>query len=405
MVRHFVVSRSSELNELCDELRRATRVAFDTEFVPEYTYAPELCLIQVATDDLLAVIDPQTVDAVAPFWEAVVRPDCELVVHAGKEEMTFCLAALGRVPEQVVDVQLAAGLVGLGHPLSHLNLVQRLLNVRLGSEQTRTDWRKRPLSKRQIEYAMDDVRYLLPMRDRLRDMLAGKDREDWLREEMTGFLAGIRVRKAGDRWWRVGGTGGFNARQLAVLREIGVWRDRRAQQMNKPLKWVMRDDQIAELAKRQPKSVEELQCSRGLGGIASASWAPDLLDAIGRGVELPEDECPKRSSRRETPQEQMIQKILSAAMIDLAQENKVAASLLGSNSDLLDLMAWQSAGEKPADAPKLARGWRAQVCGACLTDLLDGKKIVRIHHEEGDVRLIFEPYRAAGSDDSALSES
>src|SRR5262245_41929560 len=157
-----LITTPERLAELCERLADAPALAFDTEFVPEYTFAPQLCLIQVATDKVLAAIDPLVCGDLTPFWNIVVDPNREVVVHAGKEEMSFCRNSADRTPQHLFDVQLAAGLVGLGYPLSLDNLLQKLSSDhRLKKTETRTDWRKRPLSTRQIDYALDDVKHLL----------------------------------------------------------------------------------------------------------------------------------------------------------------------------------------------------------------------------------------------------
>ncbi|MFO0947326.1 MAG: ribonuclease D [Planctomycetota bacterium] len=387
-----LVTQPDQLQELCARLRESVRIAFDTEFVPEYTFAPQLCLIQVATDELYAVIDPLAIDDVGPFWQAVMRPGCEIVVHAGKEEMNFCLTHTGQLPKRVIDIQLAGGMTGLGFPTSYSNLAQRLLNANPSSGETRTDWRKRPLSPRQVEYALDDVRYLLPMRDRLCEMLEAKGRVAWFEEETASILENQLHREDGERWRRLSGAGSLPSRGLAVLRELVAWRENRARQMDKPPRWVLRDDLLVELAKRQPTSLRELQSTRGIGNVGENRWAKDLIDSIVRGRALPEDECPKRIHKRETPDEQMIVKILSAAMIHLARNHQIAAGLLGSNEDLRQLMDWQAGGESLDNAPRLASGWRAQVCGNGLTDLLKGRTAVRIQNIAGSPQLIFDEH-------------
>ncbi|MGL5097197.1 MAG: ribonuclease D, partial [Planctomycetia bacterium] len=343
---------------------------FDTEFVPEYTFTPHLCLVQVATDEELAVFDPIALDDVRPFWNAILRPDCEVVVHAGKEEMTFCLHQARDLPRNVFDVQIAAGLVGLGYPLSLSNLAQKIVHVHLSSSETRTDWRQRPLSARQLDYALDDVRYLLTIRDRLQRRLDDRGRTDWLREEIDRAAAQVRERETSDRWQRPGGSGGLSPRDLAVLREVALWRLERARQLDKPPKWILRDDLLTELAKRKPRTPGDLASMRGLSIPNNAPWGRELLNAVRRGLDVPEDQCPRNSHRRETPDEQMVLKLLSAAMLRLAEERDVATQLLGANDDLKALLDWERDG-RSGDAPKLARGWRADVCGRTLGDLLE----------------------------------
>lgn len=375
---------------LCQRLDAAPRIALDTEFVPEYTFTPILCLVQVATDDLAVALDPLALPDLDRFWHLLVAPGREVVVHAGKEEMNFCLARTGRLPERLFDIQLAAGFVGFGYPTSYSNLAQKILDQSPHSGETRTDWRKRPLSSKQVAYALDDVRYLLGMRDRLGSLLSERGRAHWLFEETATVREQLENRDDSERWRRLAGAGSLAPRGLAILREIAQWRERRARQLDKPPKWILRDDLLAELARRQPSTLKELQSTRGIGSIGDGRPAQELFEAIDRGRKLPEAECPRRDGRRETPEEQMIVKILSAAMIHLARAEEVSPGLLGSNEDLRQFMLWQARGERPDEAPRLARGWRAEICGSGLIELLAGRTAVRIHNQDGDPRLIFD---------------
>ncbi|MEX0977575.1 MAG: ribonuclease D, partial [Pirellulales bacterium] len=150
------ITSDAQLREFCRELADAPAIAFDTEFVSEHTYRPQLCLIQVAAGDRMAVIDPQAVRDVTPFWEWVASPGHDTIVHSGREELLFCLAAVGRPPARLFDVQIAAGLVGYEYPAGYGSLMYKLLGTRLHKGETRTDWRRRPLSSSQISYALDD---------------------------------------------------------------------------------------------------------------------------------------------------------------------------------------------------------------------------------------------------------
>jgi len=162
-----LIATPGQLRELIGHVRAAGRFGFDTEFVSEETFEPVLCLIQVATRDRLAVVDPQAVGDLGPFWEVVHDPAVEVVMHAAGEDMRICLLRTGAVPRRVYDVQIAAGLVGYSYPLSLTNLVSQVLKISLPGSETRTDWRRRPLTPAQLRYALDDVRHLLDVADRL----------------------------------------------------------------------------------------------------------------------------------------------------------------------------------------------------------------------------------------------
>jgi ribonuclease D len=159
-VSYQSITTDRELVNFCRDVSRADRIAFDTEFVSEDTYRPHLCLVQVAAAGKLAVIDPLAVSDLRPFWELLVDPQRETIVHAGREELLFCVATVGRPPARLFDLQIAAGLVGYEYPAGYGSLMSKLLGVRAQKGETRTDWRKRPLSPQQLDYALDDVRYL-----------------------------------------------------------------------------------------------------------------------------------------------------------------------------------------------------------------------------------------------------
>lgn len=385
-----IVATDAQLDDLCGRLEKASAVAFDTEFVPEYTFAPELCLIQVAADDVLVCVDPYSAGDLKPLWKILTDPKKEIVVHAGKEEMNFCQEYAGRLPAKLIDVQLAAGLVGFGYPLSLDNLLQKTVKAaKLKKTETRTDWRKRPLSATQIEYALDDVRYLIQVRAKLGEKLDKLGRTSWLEEETKRFLA-TTARRADDRWTKVSGAGSLRGQDLAVFRELVQWRDDRAKRVNKPSRWVLRDDLLAEFAKRQPKTVKELQSMRGTGNVANAEVGAEIVGAVERGLAVPTESWPARPKRRDPVEETMVVKILSAALFHVAQENDVAPSLLGGNDDLKDFVHYVLEPDEKAPPPKLAQGWRKEVCGEYLSDMIHGKVHLRILPKGGKLALAFE---------------
>lgn len=386
---NLMIKSQEEFEELCSALRHAQQIAFDTEFIPERTYTPELCLVQVATDKIVTAFDPLNLPDVTPFWQALVETEADVIVHAGKHEMDFCVAATQKLPTRLVDVQLAAGFVGLGYPISYTNLVSRVLNAHVHSAETRTDWSHRPLSARQIQYALDDVRYLIPIWNQLAGMLDSKGRRDWYENELTIQYAS-HLEDPSLRSRRVSGAGGLKPRALAVMREIVAWREERARSLNRPPRWILRDDIIAELAKRQPTTIEELRSTRGLGIDGKAQWAKELLAAIERGIAIPDEDLPRSSGRRETTEEQMVAKILAAAMLQRGSEQGIATGVIGSNEDLRDLLDWFRYGEK-AEKPALLMGWREELIGRYLLQILSGEVVARVAVGSDAIKLHFEP--------------
>ncbi|MBN1910998.1 MAG: ribonuclease D, partial [Pirellulales bacterium] len=182
------IKADAQLEPFCRELAGAKVIGMDTEFVAEHTYRPQLCLVQVAWDGgRLALIDAMALSDMRPFWEVLAQPGHATVVHAGRGDIEFSLHAVGRPPAGLIDVQLAAGLAGFEYPAGYGSLLSRLLGVKSSKHETRTDWRHRPLTSRQIEYALDDVRHLDALRNVLIDKLISLGRLDWLTEEMATF--------------------------------------------------------------------------------------------------------------------------------------------------------------------------------------------------------------------------
>jgi ribonuclease D len=286
-VQHEHITTDRDLAKFCQELADAPSISFDTEFVSEHTYRPQLCLVQVAAGDRLAVIDPLPIRDVTPFWKLLAAPGHETIVHAGREELLFCAAAVGRPPERLFDVQIAAGLVGFDYPAGYGSLISKLLGQRLHKGETRTDWRRRPLSTDQIEYALDDVRYLQEIAKRLRARLDQLGRTGWMDSEMAAWQSDVEATRSNERWWKVSGTSGLSRRSLAVVRELWRWRESEAEKRDCPTRRVLRDDLIIELAKRRSPDVKQIRAVRGMERGDLQRALPQLAAAVGRALALP----------------------------------------------------------------------------------------------------------------------
>ncbi|HVJ83495.1 MAG TPA: HRDC domain-containing protein, partial [Planctomycetia bacterium] len=190
------------------------------------------------------------------------------------------------------------------------------------------------------------------------------------------------------RWRRISGAGGLRPQELAVLRELVHWRSQRAQRLDKPARWVLRDDLMVEMAKRQPKTLDELKALRGMGALGGV--AGDVVLVVARALAIPRDTWPTREPRRDAPEDAMVLKILTAALIHVANESLVAAGLLGGNEDMKELIDHILEPGANPDPPKLAQGWRRVVCGDYIRDLLFGKTLLRIVADRGRLRLAFE---------------
>lgn len=388
----MLITTRSDLAALCRHLADATWIALDTEFVSEYSYRPQLCLIQVAAAERTAVIDPLAVGDTTDFWETIAASGHETVVHAGREETVFCLNAVGRAPAGLFDVQLAAGLVGLEYPAGYGNLISKLLGETPRKGETRTDWRRRPLSGRQIDYALDDVRYLAPLRDVLARRLAELGRQSWLQAEMAAFLANLDNWRNGPRWRKVAGSSSLPSRSQAIVRELWLWREAEAERRNCPVRRVLRDDLIVELAKRRSAEPKQIRALRGLDRGDLQRAVPGISQAIARALDLSDDQCPEVVRQDSSSQLTMLGQFLSSALGAICRQAQVAQSLVGTAAEVRELVAHRL-GELELDQgalPALARGWRAEVVGHLLDDLLSGSVSIRIADPRAEQPLVFE---------------
>lgn len=387
------INSDRELSDFCQDIASAPIIAFDTEFVSEDTYQPELCLVQVAAGGRLAVIDPFEVSNLNPFWELLAAPGKETLVHAGREEFRFCRRAIQRRPHGWFDIQIAAGLIGLEYPASYGTLVGKLLGKSLSKDETRTDWRRRPLSDRQLTYALQDVADLEAIRNVLHNRLEKMGRRSWLQTELDLWQDELEAYETSERWRRVSGISGMSPRSLAVLREIWFWRDEEAERRDWPARRILRDDLLVELAKRQTDDPKRIRQVRGMERGEIQKHLPQIAEAVGRALQLPDAECPRPEPRSARPQLNLLSQFLSTALGSICRSANVATSLVGTAQDVRDLIAHRlNLGEGIANGeiPVLARGWRAEVVGQVIEDLLAGELSIAIMNPLADEPLTFE---------------
>lgn len=386
-----IITRPAELSELCRHLGAMGHFAFDTEFVTEDTYTPVLCLVQVATPERLVILDPLACPQLDEFWSVVAEPPAQVVAHAADAEVRFCRHHVGRSPAPLFDVQIAAGLAGYGYPTSYGNLVRRVLGRQVHGSETRTEWRRRPLTEKQIHYAIEDVRHLLELRDKLTGELRRAGRIGWADEEFRDQVAPAEPAN-GESWRRVSGVSGLNRRQLAVLRELATWREQEARQRDRPVRSVAADDVLVEVARRQPTDFKDLVMFRGMNRRNLRRVADELLDAVRRGLATPEADWPKLPPRPDDSERvRVLTGVLSTALVALCTREKLPPALVASTAQLATLVRGYTAdGKIPASSP-LARGWRHELCGRLLIDLLEGKLCLRVSDPRSEMPLGIEP--------------
>jgi ribonuclease D len=382
------VDSAQNFEILLRELSPQPIIGLDTEFISEGRYEPELCLVQLSTPDRIFIVDPIVLPDLKPMWDILATPDREIVTVAARQEIKFCAKGAGVAPACVLDLQVAAGLLGYGYPLSHTNLCLRILNARVNGGESFTDWRKRPLRPVQLEYAADDVRYLLPMREKLLARAAKLERTSWVRGECDHLVKTV-VRE--DERWKISGSARLSRRQLAVLREVWRWRDRQARSLNVPVARVLGDSMLIEVARRSPATVEDLFSIRGLDSRLLRKAEQEVVDAVERARSIPESDLPSNERRDDPPQVGVLTKLLSVAVGNLAAETDIDTALLATTSDLQEMVRWFLDQENTL-LPDVLEGWRGEILREALIGFLEGKRVVRVGNVRRPNPLVFEPY-------------
>ncbi len=375
-VREEIITQPQELADCCEVLAKGSHFGFDTEFVGEDTYHPSLCLIQVATPDCLYLIDPLTTGPLDEFWQLVVDPARVVVVHAGREEVRLCRLSTGRTPGNLFDLQLAAGLAGLAYPLGHGPLVHQVLGVQMAKGETLTEWRHRPLTTGQIRYAFDDVRYLLPVWERLSARLGKLGRTDWAREEFARLAVNAAPEEpATEKWRKLRGIGSLDRRRLAIVRALYNWREETAARTNRPTRAIVRDDLIIEIARRNPARERDLQVVRGL----PRRDLDAILQIVAEARNLPIEDCPIASGReQDPPQVGLVANVLTAVLGDVCARLKLAPSLVASTNEVKLLVRARLAAQPLPSESLLASGWRRGHILPELLAVLEGRRLLRI---------------------------
>lgn len=385
-----IVTKNPQLLEVCQKIDEAGRFALDLEFIPERTYAAELCLIQVATDHDAWIIDPLAVRDLKPIYERIADPKLLKVLHAADQDLEIVFNESGLVAQNIMDTQIAAGFIGFGYPIGYGKLLQQLIGISLSKSESYTDWTNRPLTPSQIEYAIDDVKHLLPMYDRIVAMLQERQRFDWVLEECKKYTQKTYYEK--DRrndFFRIKGANTLSRRGLAVLRELSDWRHDEAYRANRPLKSILQDGILLEFARRPPKDVSELQRIRGVRPDQLRQYGNGLLGAIRIGVDIPEGDLPRwPAARVPSKRDVLIADVLYTVLRVICFDLEIAPELVATRSVLEALVRQHNEGSLDESNLPVTKGWRHEMAGRSLIELLNGAELkLRFTDKEHPVKM------------------
>lgn len=375
------ISTVEELQSFCTRARAFDAVAVDTEFLRERTYHPRLCLVQVATPEESVAIDPLVIEDLAPLTELLCDPKVMKVFHACSQDMEVLLFTLGALPTPVFDTQVAAAFIGERLQTSYNGLVHTFCGVNLPKSESLTDWSRRPLTPKQVEYALDDVRYLIQAYHTMVEELNRLGRMAWVLDELRPLTVRAHYEvDVRDAYRRVKRVTSCTRRQLAVARELAAWRETRAQESNIPRKWIMSDEVLLALVKRAPGEAADVRSIRGTEQLSEGDVAA-VLRAVTRGQSCPPAHLPQPNHARKAPSSDLesVADLMYALIRLVSERSGVAAQLIASRDDLVDYV------DHPERSP-LREGWRFELVGSQLDDLLAGNMGLTV--KDGHIELL-----------------
>jgi ribonuclease D len=388
-----LITTTDDLAAFCKPLAATEFIAVDTEFMRERTYWPKLCLAQVAGPDDAAAIDAlaEGID-LAPLDELMANAKVLKVFHAARQDLEIFYLRMNEVPQPLFDTQIAAMVCGHGEAASYESLATKLAKAKIDKSSRFTDWSRRPLSERQISYALSDVTHLRVVYEKLRRQLEKSGRLSWITEEVAVLNDPATYRADPEQAWRRLKPRGASPRLLGTLKEVAAWRERTAQRIDIPRQRLLRDEQLLEIASHAPKTTEDLAMTRGLGrGFAEGWQGREIMEAIERARNVPEAELPTRDKAPEQLRAPSAVVDLLRTLLRLKAEQAGVAGRLVASADELDRLA---AGKRDIAA---LRGWRREVFGSDAVDLIEGRLALSLAGDQAKL-IPIAPAKASAAD-------
>ncbi|PZO81479.1 MAG: ribonuclease D [Mesorhizobium amorphae] len=372
------ITTQDALEDIIAKLKESPFVTVDTEFIRETTFWPELCLIQMAAPGVTALVDPLAPGLdLAPFFDLMGDESVLKVFHAARQdiEIIFHLGAL--IPHPVFDTQVAAMVAGFGDSVSYDQLVARVTGAHIDKSSRFTDWRQRPLSDRQLEYALADVTHLIDVYRFLSDKLEKEDRAHWVNEEMNVLTARETYDPHPEDAWKRLKMRVRKPIELAVLQSIAAWREREARERNLPRQRVIKDDALFEVAQQQPRDAAALSRLRTVPkGWERSATATSLLVAVNTALDIPKDQLPRIPKAPQGSEgSSAATELLKVLLRQVAEQEGVASKVLASSDDLERL----ATDREDADVPAL-QGWRREVFGEKALQMVRGELALRFQN-------------------------
>ena len=370
---YLYIESDEQLAVFCGDVEAAEYCAVDTEFMREKTYYPILALIQIATEQHMACIDPLAIKDFSPLIALMGQEDLTKVFHSPAQDLEILFQQFAQVPRPVFDTQLAAAALGYSHQIGYADLVNQITGVKLEKKHTRADWLKRPLSNEELDYAMDDVRYLLPLYQRLKSDLEQKKRGAWIEKElfMMSSSSSYQVNLDG-LWKRLKGVQKLKGAELQIASQLCQWREKIAQQKDRPKRWIARDDWLIELARLKPVAIVDLSAIRELNDKFIGQHGQTLLDIIKQAQNVPASEWPKPEGVITlSGHQQALGDCMMALCRVIAEDNQIALATLATRKDIDNLIISRK-------NSRLSQGWRFDLAGEQLLEFIHGQSVIGV---------------------------
>ena len=365
-----IVTSTADLKALVTELESAPYLALDTEFLRDQTYWPKLCLIQVASPEVAAIIDPLA-DGIdlKPFYELLKKRGIVKVFHAARQDIEIFQQQGGVIPDPLFDSQVAAMVCGYGDAASYETLARKIANVEIDKSSRFTDWSRRPLTNKQLEYALADVTHLRTIYEKLSTELKRTHRESWVAEEIAALQNPALYAMDPAHAWKRLKARTSSKRFLAMLASLAAWREREAQTRDIPRGRVLKDEALLEIAAHPPENAEALERIRAIPkGFGASRMGKTLMEAVehGRTAPPPEGFEPERPRRKREPSQAAID-LLKTLLRLRAEDAQVAPRLIANADDIESLAAYED------DDVAALHGWRAELFGNDAKALRNGE--------------------------------
>ncbi len=370
------INTAEQLSAYCQKIQNTSVLALDTEFIREKTYHPKLCLIQVATEDTLVCIDPLAINDIEPLLDIIYNDNIVKVFHAASQDLEIFYLLRKAVPQNIFDTQIAASLLGYGDQLGYANLIKTILHTELDKGQSRTNWEQRPLHDKQIQYAANDVLYLLQAYPIIYKTLSEQNRLDWMQQNTQRLVSNDSYEtNVDDIWQRVKYSNKLRGVQLSVLQHIARWREERAIEKNLPRKWIVQDEVVFDLARIMPNSTAELDSIRGIEKYQKSYSS--FLELIELGKAVPKELWPETTNRIKVSSEQSAQIDIITAIIKLkAEENQVSQNNIATRKELEKLVTGNR------DLKLIKQKWLYDIAGKAIVDFLEGRSTIKINNNK-----------------------